>query len=809
MNILTKFKNKVVLLSFLSLVLLITGASSQSFAQYSGSSFSNNLENSSQIIVNNQILQYSITGGTILSVSYNTVLPSLDITVDSNTGGQVTLDIPRNLVDSKDNFLSDAPFIITNNGNEVKPEGEQDHTYFRILILGFDNDTSHIEVIGNGHANLPKELDTIKITDPFPHARDLFGTSIAATKDKIIIGAPNAYSDNLTRGGMVYLYDTKGNQVLSIPDPDNKDGDQFGYAVASIGGNILVGAPNAQVSGAQTGKVYLFDTQGRLLQTIPDPSPNDGDQFGFAITELDNQIIVGSPLHVDNQIRSGSVFVFDDTTGKELVSIHDPDAKDGDLFGFALTPILNVMAVGAPNSSFNAPQAGSVFLFDIKTDTLKQILRNPEPDNRTEPNQGWDQFGFALASIDKYLVVGERGGDIKQLVNGHEQYMVDQSGNVRIYDTSNGNLTLTIDDPTPVQNNDFGVAVATQGNKILVGMNHDDTLGYDSGSAYLYNISGQMLRTIQNPEPTSTGNATMGNYFGSSTAFLNDYLIIGSPGDNTGATNAGAVYAIQDNSTIQISPSPHIVINSNQYFPPLPSMGTPVYPLPLEQFRTGAAANDVKCNTDLVLILKLEDGTPACVKPDDAYILIYRSWAKEFIQYTANNSSLCEGTQVSSGEIGQNIFPVLIMSPNSTATVCVTYKFNSDWQTYPNKDVYPHGILETCCIIHMESHSSPGSSNKFEIFANPPLFNVTNIHNGSKLSVIYKIYAKPDSGGFYDTSVPFDGCLSYPLAVGYDQSQIDATKFHADFDIPCFNTIENVDSVNIISGMTYKSVQFP
>ena len=128
MNILTKFKNKVVLLSFLSLVLLITGASSQSFAQYSGSSFSNNLENSSQIIVNNQTLQYSITGGTILSVSYNTVLPSLDITVDSNTGGQVTLDIPRNLVDSKDNFLSDAPFIITNNGNEVKPEGEQDHT---------------------------------------------------------------------------------------------------------------------------------------------------------------------------------------------------------------------------------------------------------------------------------------------------------------------------------------------------------------------------------------------------------------------------------------------------------------------------------------------------------------------------------------------------------------------------------------------------------------------------------------------------------------------------------------------------------
>ncbi|HJT10326.1 MAG TPA: hypothetical protein VJ771_06025 [Candidatus Nitrosotalea sp.] len=232
-------------------------------------------------------------------------------------------------------------------------------------------------------------------------------------------------------------------------------------------------------------------------------------------------------------------------------------------------------------------------------------------------------------------------------------------------------------------------------------------------------------------------------------------------------------------------------------------------PSPLKQSESGIQAKNVVCKEGLQLVIKSEDGTPACVKPDDAYILIYRSWAKEFIQYTTNNLSLCEGTQVSSGEIGQNIFPVLIMSPNSTATVCVTYKFNSDWQTYPNKDVYPHGILETCCFIHMESHSSPDSSNKFEILANPPLFNVTNIHNGSKLSVIYKIYAKPDSGGFYDTSVPFDGCLSYPLAVGYDQSQIDATKFHADFNIPCFNTIENVDSVNIISGMTYKAVQFP
>ena len=148
---------------------------------------------------------------------------------------------------------------------------------------------------------------------------------------------------------------------------------------------------------------------------------------------------------------------------------------------------------------------------------------------------------------------------------------------------------------------------------------------------------------------------------------------------------------------------------------------------------------------------------------------------------------MCDRIEVPSGDARRNIFPVLVMSPNSTATVCVTYNIKSDWQSYQNKDVYPHGILETCCFVHMGWYSSHTSSNKFDIVANPLLFNVTGVYNGSKISVTYKIYAKSDSKGFYDTSVPFDECLSYPLAVGYSTSEVDATKFHADFDIPCFN----------------------
>ncbi|MGI0074129.1 MAG: hypothetical protein ACREA3_10005 [Nitrosotalea sp.] len=49
---------------------------------------------------------------------------------------------------------------------------------------------------------------------------------------------------------------------------------------------------------------------------------------------------------------------------------------------------------------------------------------------------------------------------------------------------------------------------------------------------------------------------------------------------------------------------------------------------PLQQFKSGTPASDVKCNDGLQLILRTEDGSPACVSSNTAQILIVRGWAK-------------------------------------------------------------------------------------------------------------------------------------------------------------------------------------
>ncbi len=49
---------------------------------------------------------------------------------------------------------------------------------------------------------------------------------------------------------------------------------------------------------------------------------------------------------------------------------------------------------------------------------------------------------------------------------------------------------------------------------------------------------------------------------------------------------------------------------------------------PLKQFKLGISANNVTCKTEFQLVLKSEDNSPACVKPDTVNILIEHGWAK-------------------------------------------------------------------------------------------------------------------------------------------------------------------------------------
>ena len=115
-------------------------------------------------------------------------------------------------------------------------------------------------------------------------------------------------------------------------------------------------------------------------------------------------------------------------------------------------------------------------------------------------------------------------------------------------------------------------------------------------------------------------------------------ITVTGPGSNIAyrATDAGVANATitfsytdenQTSSNTSVNPSN---LSKSILFTILPQsvQTTPAIPSPLEQFRSGTFIHDIKCRQDFQLIMKSEDGTPACVTLDTANILLERGWAE-------------------------------------------------------------------------------------------------------------------------------------------------------------------------------------
>ncbi len=82
------------------------------------------------------------------------------------------------------------------------------------------------------------------------------------------------------------------------------------------------------------------------------------------------------------------------------------------------------------------------------------------------------------------------------------------------------------------------------------------------------------------------------------------------------STNSSAVMSHNTNETLGVNET--VVVAKN----------TAVPDPPLRQLKNGVSVHDVKCIDGMQLILKKEDGSPACVKPEDATTLTERGWAQ-------------------------------------------------------------------------------------------------------------------------------------------------------------------------------------
>ena len=295
---------------------------------------------------------------------------------------------------------------------------------------------------------------------------DAFGVSVAISGTTAIVGAVGDSS--------AYLFDTTtARQIAKLLANDGAAGDEFGWSVAISGTTAIVGAWQDDDNGSDSGSAYLFDTTtGRQIFKLLPNDGEPGDRLGVSVAISGTTAIVGAYLDDDNGIQSGSAYLFDITTGLQIAKLLRNDGEPGDRFGVSVAISGTTAIVGARGDDDNGSDSGSAYLFDITTG--RQIVELLPDDGAA-----FDLFGGSVAISGTTAIVGARGDDD----NG------EQSGSAYLFDITTGKQIAKLLPDDGAAFDRFGVSVAISGTTAIVGAYLDDDNGRLSGSAYLFDIA--------------------------------------------------------------------------------------------------------------------------------------------------------------------------------------------------------------------------------------------------------------------------------------------------------------------------------
>jgi hypothetical protein len=209
--------------------------------------------------------------------------------------------------------------------------------------------------------------------------------------------------------------------------------------------------------------------------------------------------------------------------GNLLHTLDNPSTnpQESGYFGKAVAMDGELTVVGAFSATVQGcTDVGRVYIYNTTTGALLKTLENPTPANG-------DGFGASVAISGNIVVVGAPNDDAG----------ASDAGAAYIYNATTGNLLFTLAKSTPKINDLFGYSVAVSGNTVVVGAYWDSASAYHCGAAYIFNATtGKLVSTLTKPLPAAN------DLFGCSVSVSSDIVVVGARADDTGATNAGAVY---------------------------------------------------------------------------------------------------------------------------------------------------------------------------------------------------------------------------------------------------------------------------
>jgi hypothetical protein len=166
--------------------------------------------------------------------------------------------------------------------------------------------------------------------------------------------------------------------VLTIPNPAPEAGDEFGFAVAGVGSDrVLIGAHRDDGEATDAGAAYLLSTNGTLLTTFLNPTEKAGDRFGDAVAAVGtDRVLIGAPYDDTGATDAGAAYLFS-TNGELLTTFNNPTPETNDWFGYCVAAVgTERVLIGAPHDNTGATGAGAAYLFSATVPRLN-VRRTP------------------------------------------------------------------------------------------------------------------------------------------------------------------------------------------------------------------------------------------------------------------------------------------------------------------------------------------------------------------------------------------------------------------------------------------------
>ncbi len=295
-------------------------------------------------------------------------------TRDGDTWTETTKLIPTN---GNDNEQFGFDVAINDSGNRVAVGSFMTTGIGKVHVFDFDSQNDIWS-----ETNIPHPLDT-PIDTWFGRNLDLDGSG-----DRLAISSPFDASGV----GAFYVYDFDGNnwnQIQKLTPDGVADTELMGFdiAISNDGTQVVVGAPDAEDNGPQSGAIYRFGWDGSLWQQsnryVPNSTTNN-DQFGkvVAVDASGLNIMGGAPDDDLNGTLSGTVYYIADSdllfiTGNLIADTNDNCITDG--------------------SDFQVPRW--LIAFDNGTDIFYSV---------TQPDGTFSQALLPLGNYDVYPIIPNR-----------------------------------------------------------------------------------------------------------------------------------------------------------------------------------------------------------------------------------------------------------------------------------------------------------------------------------------------------------------------------------------------------------------